>query len=397
MPLVGPEEYRAVRKPLAQASTMPPRVYSSAEWYEREVETIFKKGWLVAIREEEIPNPGDYVRVDFFDEPLVVVRGNDGVIRTLSAACRHRGAEIVSGKGNCRALVCPYHAWSYSLSGELLAAPSMEAAEGFDRSNCRLPSVRTETWGGFVCVNFDDDAKSLRDTLGDLVDRFASYRMEDMRIVRIWSTRVKCNWKVWAENSREGYHLATVHRPSLERFRPNGYTIRPFDAVVKANEYAINSGPLDLSFGVAENPIFPFHAGISEYDLTHAHYIVSYPHVLINLQPDKMVYHQIFPEGPESITLNYIACFPISTIERSGFEKAVEEYFPAAEMAISEDKEICEAQQRGLRGTLAAQGRFSPREEATVHGLAEYVLDRVLGSNVALRNPHDGPSVSTQG
>src|SRR5690606_33756626 len=123
-------------KPIAEASTLPPRAYTSQEWYEREVASIFKKGWLVALREEEVPNAGDFVRVDFFDEPLVVVRGSDGIIRTLSASCRHRGAELVSGRGNCRALVCPYHAWTYSLSGELLAAPLMNGVKNFDKSQC---------------------------------------------------------------------------------------------------------------------------------------------------------------------------------------------------------------------------------------------------------------------
>lgn len=381
MQVIAPDELDAVLKPIAEASTLPPRAYTSQEWYEREVASIFKKGWLVALREEEVPNAGDFVRVDFFDEPLVVVRGSDGIIRTLSASCRHRGAELVSGRGNCRALVCPYHAWTYSLSGELLAAPLMNGVKNFDKSQCRLPEVRTERWGGFVCINFDDNAPSLKESLGDLVERFASYELENMRIVKKWSYEVRCNWKVWVENSREGYHLGTVHRASLERFRPNGYTIRPFKPIIQPDQYSINSGPLELSFGVAEKPIFPFHPKASEFDLSHGHYVIAYPHVILNLQPDKMVYHQIFPNGPEAMTMNYVACFPESTIKQPGFEKAVEEYFPAAEMAIAEDRGICEAQQRGLRGKLAAPGRFSPQEEPTVHALANYVLRRVLGDN----------------
>src|SRR5579872_3241220 len=109
MDIFSPRNYAATRRELPDASTLPPQVYTSPEWYEREVETIFKKSWLMAAREDEIPNPGDYVRVDFFNEPLIVVRGRDGAIRTLSAACRHRGSELVTGTGNCRSFVCPYH------------------------------------------------------------------------------------------------------------------------------------------------------------------------------------------------------------------------------------------------------------------------------------------------
>src|SRR5438093_8520096 len=107
MNIFAPLGYTATRKSLAEASTLPPHVYTSPEWYDREVDRIFKKDWLVAVREDEIPNPGDYVRVDFFNEPLIVVRGRDGVIRTLSASCRHRGTEVVSGSGNRAAVVWP--------------------------------------------------------------------------------------------------------------------------------------------------------------------------------------------------------------------------------------------------------------------------------------------------
>lgn len=378
MNVFTPAAYTAVRKPLADASTLPPHVYSSPEWYDREVELIFKKNWLMAAREEDVPNPGDYVRVDFFNEPLIIIRGRDGVVRTLSASCRHRGAELVSGSGNCAALVCPYHGWTYSLAGQLLAAPLMNGVQHFKESECRLPSVRTELWGGFICINFDRDAPTLIESLGGLVERLKSYRMDEMRVVRKWTNKVKCNWKIWAENSREAYHLGTVHRPSLQRFRPNGYTLRPFSAEIVPKKYAINSGPLDLSFGIAEKPTIPFHESISEHDRNHAHYVLAYPHIIVNMQPDKMIYHQIFPEGPEQITIIYGVCFPRSTIERGDFATAVEGYYPAAEMGLREDIGICEAQQRGLRGQLAAPGRLSPQEEPTVHALAEYVLDCVL-------------------
>jgi len=89
------ERYEETRKPIEHASPLPSDVYFSQEWYDREVDTIFRKGWLVATREEEIPNPGDYVRLDIIDEPLMIVRGDDGTIRALSASCRHRGSELL--------------------------------------------------------------------------------------------------------------------------------------------------------------------------------------------------------------------------------------------------------------------------------------------------------------
>ena len=379
MSIFASHEYASTRKSLARASTLPAWVYTSPDWYEREVETIFRRGWLMAAREDEIPDPGDYVRIDFFDEPLMVVRGRDGEIRTLSAACRHRGSELVVGSGNCRSFVCPYHGWTYSLSGELLSAPHMGLAEGFDVSECRLPEVRTETWGGFVAITFDDQALSLIESLGAFAERFESYRLEEMKLVRKWTYTVKCNWKLWAENSRETYHLAVGHRGSFERFRTGGYRHEIFNPHIEPKKFVVNSGPVGQASSASEKPFFPALETLTELDRGQVHYAFHYPHFILNLYPDKLVYHQLFPDGPESLTMSYTSCFPPSTIALPDFERKLEEdYYPAAEMAMAEDRAICEKQQRGLRGRLTAAGRYSPQEEATVHAFADYVLDRVL-------------------
>ncbi|HAQ24186.1 MAG TPA: aromatic ring-hydroxylating dioxygenase subunit alpha, partial [Acidimicrobiaceae bacterium] len=95
--IFSPDRYVATRAPIEQAEPLPSDVYFSQDWYDREVETIFRKRWLVATREEEIPDPGDYVRLDIVGEPLVILRDEEGHVRALSASCRHRGSELMSG------------------------------------------------------------------------------------------------------------------------------------------------------------------------------------------------------------------------------------------------------------------------------------------------------------
>jgi choline monooxygenase len=148
--LFSPETYSATRAAIEEASPLPSEVYYSREWYDREIETIFNKTWQLATRLEEIPNKGDYVRVNIVNIPRIILRHRNNEIRAVSAACRHRGAELVSGKGNCSRLVCPYHAWTYSLSGELIGAPTMEGAKDFKKTDHSLPVIRAETWGGFI-------------------------------------------------------------------------------------------------------------------------------------------------------------------------------------------------------------------------------------------------------
>ena len=91
------ERFAGTRLPILQADTLPPTCYSSTEWHEREIENIFFKEWLCIGRGEQIPNPGDYFTIEIVDEPLVVVRLQDGSIATHSSVCRHRGAVVVTG------------------------------------------------------------------------------------------------------------------------------------------------------------------------------------------------------------------------------------------------------------------------------------------------------------
>ena len=377
--IFSPENFAETRAPIDEAQTLPREVYTSKEWYDKEVETIFLKTWLVATREEEIPNPGDYVRVDILGEPLIVVRDRAGTIRALSAACRHRGTELATGKGNCRALVCPYHAWSYSLTGELLSAPSMKDAKNFDKAKYDLPAIRAETWGGFVFINFDRTATSLLESLGGLVERFRSYGLENMKVTKKWENRFNSNWKIWVENSREGYHVRTVHRGSLNTYYP-GCKVTLFEAEGVPGVYEINSSDNENGLYVPRNKTLPFIDGLSAEDQERTHFIIFYPHLLMNLPPDRMTFHQYFPEGPEWTRIVTWCCFPQSTIDLAEFEREAEEkYYPPMELFIKEDKDICEVVQRGINGRLMRPGRFSPTEEKTVHEFAAYVLDRVVG------------------
>jgi len=377
--IFSPERFAKTRAPIDRAHPLPAEVYLSREWYDREIETIFLKSWLVATREEEIPNPGDYVRIDIVGEPLIILRDRDGTIRALSAACRHRGAELVSGKGNCRRLVCPYHAWTYKLSGELIGAPSMEGAVGFDKADHNLPGVRAETWAGFVFINFDPSAVPLLESLGDLPERLASYAMGDMIVTRKWENRFNANWKVWVENSREGYHVPTIHRESLDTFYP-GVKYSAFKAKGEPGIYIINTSDIETGLYVPRNKTLPFIDGLSEEDQSCTHFMIFYPHLLLNLPPDRITFHQYFPEGPDWTRIVTWCCFPRSTVELPNFEKDVEEkYYPQMKLFIDEDKGVCEIVQRGIGGRLNRMGRYSPSQEETVHEFSNWVLDRVLG------------------
>ncbi len=191
--LFDPKTYATTRLPAVEAETLPPEAYTSPEFYQAEVERIFMKEWNFMGRADLIPNPGDYFAVELVGVPLIVVRDQGGRVGAFANTCRHRGTQLVSGEGNCRAFKCPYHSWVYGLDGTLLGTPEMHKTIGFDPSRYGLIPIKLETWGGFLFVSFDPASRPLRAHLGDLPEKLASYSLEEMVCTRRKVWELACN------------------------------------------------------------------------------------------------------------------------------------------------------------------------------------------------------------
>lgn len=192
------------------------RVYTHLDVFEAEVERIFERVWLFACHESEIRETGDFVTMDLAGTPVVVNRDQHGQVRAFCNTCRHRGSLIVDEPtGHCGAFRCPYHSWVYSLEGELVSLPGEEAYDGtgFCREDFPLVELACETILGLVFVSLADDAEPLRDWLGDEIVDVLSKPLAnaDYQIVASTTTTLPVNWKVFAENARDGYHVPFVH------------------------------------------------------------------------------------------------------------------------------------------------------------------------------------------
>src|SRR5260221_13159173 len=175
-----PRHYAGVRRPWQRAETLPAWCYTSEAFYQRERERIFFKYWNCIGHHSRVPDAGSYIAFDFMGVPLVVVRGDDMQIRAFINSCRHRGSEIVSGEGACKRLVCPYHNWAFSLTGELVATPLFEESADFKKADHALVPVKLELWAGLMWINFDPDGPALLDSLGDLPERTRAWKADDM-------------------------------------------------------------------------------------------------------------------------------------------------------------------------------------------------------------------------
>jgi len=207
--------------PLNKAVCLPGIFYTSQAYFDHEVETLLKHQWHCLGRADEVPRPGDYFTTQLFDEPLLIVRGDDGLIRVLSNVCRHRGMPVAESSGSTRRFICPYHAWSYNRDGGLANAPRMRE-KGLVKSACGLNAFRSEIWNGFVYANLDDEAPELSPGLGALEKLLANYRTSDMRFVYRAEEEWRTNWKCLVENFMESYHLSIVHPETLHSYTPTG-------------------------------------------------------------------------------------------------------------------------------------------------------------------------------
>lgn len=371
--MFDPAQYAKVRLPPLQAETLPAWCYTSEEFYRREVERMFKRSWNFVGRADELPKPGDYVALDMFGEAIIVLRDKAGALRAFANTCRHRGTKLLQGQGRCTAIVCPYHSWTYALSGELIAAAGMEQTENFDKRRYGLVPIRLETWGGFVFVSFDPAAESLRDYLGDLPERLASHDMGEMVCVRRREYELDCNWKLYLENAMEEYHTPTVHKLSI-------------GAQVTVREDA--RGAWDGMFMPAEKTIavlsediasaFPPIPGLDAKAAHGTYFVVIYPMTFFAFTQDCLWWLQQFPLGPTRTRVVIGSCFPRATVARPDFAERVEKYYRRWDKSLPEDNAISELQQAGIASSFAQPGRLS-HHELLVHGIANWMLDRVVG------------------
>ena len=198
--------------------TLPGRAYTDPARLADEIENVLRPAWHCIGRADELAAPGDFLVITMLDEPVLVVRGDDGELRALSNVCRHRGMPVADGRGTATTFTCPYHAWSYARDGELRVAPFTEPEAV---SGCRLPSwPLTVDDHGFVHVAVTADPPPLA-AIPTLDDELAPFRTADMRFhhaeTEIWA----CNWKAMVENFMEGSHLSVVHQTTLHPLTPS--------------------------------------------------------------------------------------------------------------------------------------------------------------------------------
>lgn len=333
---------------LSFASTLPSRFYSDPAVLDAEQRAIFARTWQLVGRAEQVGEPGAYFTAKVANEPLLVVRGSDGVLRALSNVCRHRAGPVAKGEGKRPVLQCGYHGWTYALDGRLLTTPEFDGIECFDRSAVSLPRFQVAEWNELIFVNLDPAAPPLTDFLGDLASRLAKRNYAGYRLAATKEWLLDCNWKVYVDNYLEGYHIPIVH-PSL--FRELDY---PRYRTETRRNYSIQHAPLRKPERIRTT------AGDDE-----AEYFWVYPNLMLNVYPDNFSTNLIVPLGPTR-TLTLFEWY-FHNPDAPDVRARIDETIAFSDEIQLEDIEICEAVQRGLASATYDTGRYSPARENGVH------------------------------
>lgn len=367
------EQYDSVRRPLPLAETLPSHCYTSPKFFRREVNNIFSKSWHFVGRVDEVAESGQFMVLDTIVGSALICRDGQANLNAFLNSCRHRGTRLKQREGRCANIVCPYHSWSYTLNGELRAAPGMEGVENFSKEDYGLRQVRLEQWGGFIFVNFCQNAPSLNEWLGNFKTIMSGHQPEQLQCIRRMEFEINANWKFLVENALEAYHTGTVHRATLGAQKSEPIqTEGQWDAL-----FVLGDPDKSISTLPGATQALPFISSLDKKSRKGTWFSVIYPCTQIVFSPDCVWWLDIQPIETDRSKLTVGVCFPETTIKLPDFDRLVEPYYDRWLTATPEDNKIAEEQQRGHHSGLLPPGRYALSEHC-VHRLNNWILDRVL-------------------
>ena len=348
--------------------TLAGNYYRDPAILEREFERIFFRSWVLAGREEQLVEAGDYFTFELGPESVLVVRGRDGALRAFYNVCRHRGAKLCAARAGRfeGAIRCRYHAWSYALDGALRAVPQPPDPEKFSKESFSLYPVAVETWEGFVFLRLDPDGEALLAQLGALPERARPFPLASLRVGARAERIVEANWKILIENYMECYHCPGVH-PELIDLVPLYRTGEVDVAGTEPPEYREGACTSTLD-GTTRRPIF---AALRDRPRQQYHAELVLPNLLLYLFPDYVCARSLWPLSPTRTRIVSEWLFEPETQARPDFDASDAVDFMT--LLGEQDWQVCEAVQQGVVSRAHRHGVMLP-QESEVAGVTRWYL-----------------------
>ena len=350
---------------IALATTIPSNWYLDPGMLALEQERIFGATWQLVGRLDQLQHAGDFFTCSVVDEPIVVTRATDGTLHAFFNVCRHRAGPVAQGAGNRKTLQCLYHGWTYELDGRLKNTPEFEGVRCFDKLQNGLVPVRVDSWGPFVFVNLNDQARPLREVLGKIPAETSDMPIERMGFFKRVDYEIACNWKVYVDNYLEGYHIPVAHPGLYKEIDYKQYRVEP------ERYYSKQFAP------IREKPDSLYRRNLEQGADAQALYYWIFPNLMLNLYPDNLQLNIILPLGHDR-TLTIFEWYLLDA-DRPEVTADFHKSFKFSDVIQQEDIEICESVQQRLKSRSYDAGRFSVLRENGVHhfhGLLAEFLQR---------------------
>lgn len=370
-PILAKDDYqqlsRGFHQDPARSLSLNAEAYTRAKWFRLDQQAILTRSWQWVCHVEKLKEPGSYFTTEIAGTPIALTRDGAGQLRAFYNVCKHRAHELLSGEGKTNRIMCPYHAWVYRLDGQLARAPHTENLAGFNTEDICLDQVQVEEFCGFVFVNLDPDAASLRAQSGDLETeiRFWAPDVDQLTFGHRLTYEIRSNWKNIVDNFLECYHCPTAHKDFCDLVDMDTY---------KVTTHGIYSSHM-AEAGNSPN---------SAYDVsnatvrTHAVWWL-WPTTCLMRYPGRssMIVLNVIPVGPDRTLETYD--FYLETPEPDQMELDAIRYLD--EVLQVEDIALVESVQKGMNTPAFQQGRIvhdpdgSGKSEHAVHHFHGLVLD----------------------
>lgn len=369
----------------AVPAMLPASAYTCEEVLAWERRHLFAGGWTCLGRLDELlpddldGKPATQRAVMVGDVAAVLTRA-EGRVRMLANTCRHRAHELLpDGAASARrSVICPYHAWSFDLGGELTAAPGYRDEPGFEPTAYALVELPVAVWAGWVFGHAlhplsDPDAVPFEAWLGELGRVVEPYRPEALRLAARHTYEIAANWKIVAENYHECYHCPLIHPELCQVTPPTSGDNYDLPGAWVGGSMELRAGMATMSLtGQSEGHPLP---GVSPTTVEYVHLL---PNLLVSAHPDYVMTHRLVPLAPGRTWIEcswYLLAGPDGTVPDPAY--AVEFW----DLTNRQDWAACESVQRGLESPHFAPGPFAPAEDA-VERLVALVSRAYVGDSL---------------
>ncbi|MBL8708530.1 MAG: ring-hydroxylating oxygenase subunit alpha [Rhodospirillaceae bacterium] len=361
------EQFAAIRQGYhsnpSQSLSLHADAYTDPCWFKVDRDEVIARTWQWVCHVEKVRDPGSFITTDIAGKPIAVVRDREGVLRAFYNVCKHRAHKLLSGEGKTTRIMCPYHAWTYKLDGQLLGAPATEHLIDFNPKDIWLSLVQVEEFCGFIYVNLDPAADSLKSLSGNLEAEILHWAPDIDRLTfgHRLTYDINSNWKNVVDNFLECYHCPVSHKDFCTLVDMKTYKVTTHG--IYSSHMADAGQQTNTAYDTSKAKV-----------RTHAVWWL-WPTTCLMRYPGRssMIVLNIVPVGPERTLETYD--FYLETPEPDETELAAIKYLDTVLQV--EDIVLVENVQRGMNTPAFQQGRIV--NDPNGSGKSEHALHHFHG------------------